>query len=59
MNTLEEVKEKVNNGVNVYWKTLYYTVVKKGIDDYYVKGSNGALTYLSNDFNPSDFFYQK
>lgn len=55
MNTLDEVKEQVDKGINVYWKTLFYKVIKMN-GDYYVKGGNGALTYLSNNFNPSDFF---
>jgi len=58
MNTLEEVKEKVNKGVNVYWKTLLYKVIKMN-GDYYVKWGNGGIAYLDEDFNPSDFFYQK
>lgn len=56
MNTLIEVKEKVDKGITVYWKTLNYKVVRKGVFDYYLKSSRGALTYLSNNFNPSDFF---
>ena len=43
MNTLIEVKEKVDKGITVYWKTLNYKVVRKGVFDYYLKSSNEGV----------------
>lgn len=61
--TLTEIIENVNNGVNVFWKTFNYKVVKNlKNNEYFIKCDNGhciGLTMSDNvtlNGNESDFF---
>ena len=42
--TLNEIKEAVNNGVNVYWKNKGYRVIKSGFNQY-----KYLIVYLDKD----------
>ena len=38
--TLDEIKEAVNNGFNVYWKNREYIVTVDKNDEWYIEHSN-------------------
>ena len=44
--TLDQIKENVNKGVNVFWQNSFYKVVKSG-NDYLIKGGNGHCIGLT------------
>lgn len=44
--TVDQIKENVNKGVDVFWQNSFYKVVKSG-DDYLIKGNNGHCIGLT------------
>jgi len=57
MKTLQQVKDTVNQGLDVYWKNPGYKVVKQPWDEYLIIFTpNGHCVGLNNDFCAQDFF---
>jgi len=57
MKTLQQVKDTVDQGVDVYWTNAGYKVVKQPWDEYLIVCThNGHCVGLNEDFSAQDFF---
>lgn len=43
---IKDIKQAVNEGKNVYWRSLLYKVIKDKNDDYFIKCNSNNVTWL-------------
>jgi len=51
-NSINEILTDVDNGVEVYWASFNYKIIKKSFE-YYVKSSTSMISFLDGNGSPN------
>ena len=51
-NSVNEILTDVDKGIEVYWSSLNYKIIKKSFE-YYVKSNSSMISFLDGDGEPN------